>query len=92
MKALLGDRNDAKSSVEAVFHVAGRGHFGSSNLPAHDTATRETTVRGTANIVGACLQFKVKVLGEEFSFTTAFACLYLSIKARLWTIGTYILI
>ena len=71
MKALLGDKDDTKSrlGVEAVFHVAGRGHFGSSNLPAHDAATRETTVIGTANIVGACLQFKVKVLGEKFSFS-----------------------
>ena len=74
MKALLGDKDDITKSrgVEAVFHVAGRGHFGSSNLPAHDAATKETTVRGTVNIVGACLQFKVKVLGEKFSFHDSF--------------------
>ena len=46
-----------------VFHVAGYGLAGTSNLPAFNCRTQMVNVVGTQNVIDACLQHDVKALG-----------------------------
>ena len=60
--------------ITCVFHVAGFGLAGTSNLPAFNGKTLKVNVHGTRNIIDACLQFNVQCLGDFLSslFKTSF--------------------
>ena len=51
--------------IKAVIHVAGFGLAGTSNLPAFHHKTKEVNVNGTQNIIDACLNFNIRVLGKD---------------------------
>ena len=55
--------------ISCVFHVAGFGLAGTSNLPAYNDKTFYVNVNGTKNIIEACLKFNVKSLGKKFIFS-----------------------
>ena len=50
-------------SVNAVFHIAGYGLSGHSNLPVFDDVTYSVNVLGTKNVVRACVENNVRALG-----------------------------
>ena len=54
--------------ISCVFHVAGFGLAGTSNLPAYNGKTFDVNVNGTKNIIEACLKFNVKSLGKKLIF------------------------
>ncbi len=51
--------------IKAVFHVAGFGLAGTTNLPAFNRKTKEINVYGTQNVIEACKKFNVKALGKQ---------------------------
>ena len=60
LKLVFGKRN-----IKAVFHVAGFGLAGTTNLPAFNKQTRKINVEGTLNVIEACLNYNVKALGNK---------------------------
>ena len=50
--------------VNSIFHNAGYGLSGNSNLPFYDDVTYSVNVLGTKNVVRACLENNVKALGK----------------------------
>ena len=50
--------------INAVYHVAGYGLSGDSNLPAYDYETNMVNVFGTENVVKASLNNEVTALGK----------------------------
>ena len=64
-----GDIRDYKRLNEnAVFHIAGFGLSGHSNLPVYDDITNSVNVLGTKNVVRACIENNVKALGNKIKF------------------------
>lgn len=51
-------------SVDAVFHIAGYGLSGHSNLPVFDDVTYSVNVLGTKNVVRTCMANNVRALGK----------------------------
>ena len=51
--------------INSVFHIAGYGLSGHSNLPIYDDVTNSVNVLGTKNVVQACLENNVKALGSK---------------------------
>ena len=54
--------------VNAVFHIAGFGLSGHSNLPVYDDITNSVNILGTKNVVRACIENNVKALGNKIKF------------------------
>ena len=52
------------TEISCVFHVAGFGLAGTTNLPAYNKRTFKVNVNGTQKIIEACVQFNVKALGK----------------------------
>ena len=50
--------------VNSIFHNAGYGLSGNSNLPFYDDVTYSVNVLGTKNVVHACIENNVKALGK----------------------------
>ena len=50
--------------VNSVFHNAGYGLSGNSNLPFYDDITYSVNVLGTKNVVRACIENNVEALGK----------------------------
>ena len=48
-----------------VFHVAGYGMGGNSNLPAFEEVAWQVNVDGTQNVIDACLECNVEALGKR---------------------------
>ena len=48
-----------------VFHVAGYGMGGNSNLPAFEEVAWQVNVDGTQNVIDACLECNVEALGNN---------------------------
>ena len=55
------------SDITCVFHVAGFGLAGTSNLSAYNGKTLSVNMNGTQNIIDACLQFNVQSLGSPYN-------------------------
>ena len=53
------------SEITCVFHVAGFGLAGTSNLPAYNKRTLKVNLEGTKNIIEACIKFNVEALGKN---------------------------
>ena len=51
-------------NILAVFHVAGYGLCGDSNLPAYDAITEAVNFKGTQHVVSACISNNIKYLGK----------------------------
>ena len=54
-----------KYDIDAVFHVAGFGLSGNTNLPAFDEQTIAVNVFGTQNVIQSCLKNNVRALGKK---------------------------
>ena len=53
-----------KISIAGVFHVAGYGFGGTTNLPAFNAQTKKVNVDGTQNVINACINHNVRALGK----------------------------